>query len=75
MYCRGWSVKPYVDQAILRKCILEYFQCDVLALTETFLRGDKILNVEGYTFYGHNKPTFHKNTTRGSAGVGVLVKK
>ncbi|VDI47596.1 Hypothetical predicted protein [Mytilus galloprovincialis] len=48
--------------------------CDVLALTETFLRGDERLNIPGYTFFGHNRKILHRNATRGSAGVGLLVK-
>ena len=66
--CRGWSLKDN-DNARFRKRVLEYSQCDILALTETFLRGEERLNIQGYVFFGHNRTAFHKNATRGSAGV------
>ena len=46
-----------------------------MALSETFLRGNERLNIDGYVFYGHNRENLHRNATRGSAGIGILVKR
>ena len=43
-------------------------------MCETFLRGDEILNVDGFRFYGLNRQMLHQNANRGSGGVGILVK-
>ena len=45
-----------------------------MCLTETHLTGDNVLNVTGYTWYGHNRTLRHVNAVKGSGGVGILVK-
>lgn len=72
--CRRWALKDN-ENARFRKRVLQYSQCDISALTDTFLRGEERLNIQGYVLCGHNRTAFHKNTTRGSVGVDVLVKK
>ena len=62
------------DNSNFRKRVLDYSQCDVLALTETFLKGGEKLNIAGYEFFGHNRINLHRNAKRGSAGIGILVK-
>ncbi|VDI82923.1 Hypothetical predicted protein [Mytilus galloprovincialis] len=70
---RGWSLKSN-DNSQFRKQVLECTNCDILALTETFLRKDEKLNIPGFTFFGNNRKTINRNANRGSGGVGVLVK-
>ncbi|CAC5390279.1 unnamed protein product [Mytilus coruscus] len=65
---QGWSLKSN-DNSQFRKLVLEYTNCDILALTETFLQKD-----EKFTFFGNNRKTTSRNANRGSGGVGVLVK-
>lgn len=67
---RGWSLKSN-DNSQFRKQVLECTNCDILALTETFLRKDKKLNIPGFTFFGNNRKTINRNANRGSGGVGV----
>ena len=56
--------------------VLRYHDFDILAITETFLRGDQKLDIDGYTFIGHNRDIQQSGVSRrGSGGVGILVKK
>ena len=43
---------------------------DILALTETHLKGKDEFNVRGYEWYGEN----YERAIRGSRGVGFLIK-
>ncbi|WAR10114.1 hypothetical protein MAR_035190, partial [Mya arenaria] len=40
----------------------------------THLKNDEILNVEGYTWIGHNRTNLHRRTPKGSGGIGVLIR-
>jgi hypothetical protein len=46
----------------------------VFAVCETFLHGNEVPKVNGYTWYGNNRTSTHRNAVRGSGGVGVFVK-
>ncbi|VDI45625.1 Hypothetical predicted protein [Mytilus galloprovincialis] len=70
---RGWSLKTN-DNSQFRKLVLEYSNCDVFAVTETFLRRDENLEINGFKFYGNNRKNLNRNAIRGSGGVGLLVK-
>ena len=61
--------------SIFRNKVLNYSNCDILGICETFLRGEEYLCAEGFRFYGSNRKYIHKKATRGSAGVGAFVKK
>ena len=37
------------------------------------LKGDEVINVQGYTFFVHNRKQLNKTAKRGSGGVGVLI--
>ena len=63
------------DNSIFRNKVLNYSNCDLLGICETFLRGEEYLSVEGFRLYGSNKKCINKKATRGSAGVGAFVKK
>jgi len=54
--------------------VLQNSDCDVFAVCETFLRGNEEPKVNGYTWYGNNRTSTHRNAVRGSGGVGVFVK-
>ena len=46
----------------------------MFSLCETFLTENKVIDVEGYVWFGHNRRDIDKNATRGSGGVGILIK-
>ena len=71
--CRGWSLKEN-DNSQFRKLVLQNSDCDVFAICETFLRGNEEPKVNGYTWYGNNRTSTHRNAVRGSGGVWVFAK-
>ena len=56
----------------MRAEVIGYYKTDVLALAESWLKGDEVINVHGYKF-GHNRKQLNKKAKRGSGGVGVLI--
>ena len=51
-----------------------YDDLDIFGIAETFLQGNTVLTVDGYTWYGQNRKHLHDNARRGSGGVGCFVK-
>ena len=35
--------------------VINYNRPDILALAETWLKGDEVINIQGYKFFGHNR--------------------
>ena len=59
----GWSLKDGDnfkdgDKFTFRNCGVQYLNCDIFCIAETFLRGYESLLIPGYTFYGHNRTNF-----------------
>ena len=54
--------------------VISYYRPDVLALAETWLKGDKVINVQGHKCFGQNRKQLNKKARRGSGGVGVLIR-
>ena len=44
---------------------------DIIAISETNLKGDEVLNYLGYIWEGEN----HRNARKADTGVGFLIKK
>lgn len=42
---------------------------------ELDIAGDAQLNIDDYTWYGHNRTSLHKNAKCVSGGVGFLIKR
>ncbi|CAC5396569.1 unnamed protein product [Mytilus coruscus] len=45
-----------------------------VGLAETHLVGQSVVDIEGYTWFGHNRKHIHVRARTGSGGVGVLVR-
>ena len=45
-----------------------------MAIAETHLLNEKVLNIEGYEWFGFNRENIHRNAKSGSGGVGFLIK-
>ena len=58
----------------MKELIIKHLNLDIFALCETFLTGTNEVNIEGYKWFGNNRSMLHKKATRGSGGVGVLIK-
>ena len=63
-----------VESQDIRAKVLDFFQPDIVCLTETWLRGIETAGFDGYMWFGHNRASVSKNVARGSGGAGVLVK-
>ncbi|CAC5413581.1 unnamed protein product [Mytilus coruscus] len=46
----------------------------ILGLAETHLVDQSVVDIEGYTWFGHNRKHIHVRARTGSRGVGVLVR-
>ena len=51
--------------------VLNRVKVDIVAGQETWERKDKVVNVDGYKWFG--KPRIDQNSRRGEGGVGFLV--
>ena len=58
----------------MRAEVIDYYRPDVIALVETWLKGEEEIMVEGYRWFGCNRRTLHRKAVRGSGGVGVLIR-
>ena len=52
--------------------VLNRVKVDIVAGQETWERKDKVVNVDGYKWFG--KPRIDQNSRRGEGGVGFLVR-
>jgi len=44
-----------------------------MCLSETHLRADETIMMQGYVWYGHNRKFIHCRAPKGSGGVGILI--
>ena len=58
----------------MRTKVIDFYKPDVVALVETWLRGEEEIVVEGYRWFGRNRRNLHRKAVRGSGGVGLLVR-
>ena len=73
-WCKGgWQTDQMRGDFDIRSEVIEFYKPDIMALVETWLKGDEDVVVEGYNWFGHNRKHLHRNAVRGSGGVGVLV--
>ena len=76
----GWSKGDgsgggrVVESRDIRAKVINFFQPDILCMTETWLRGDEVVMFDGYEWFGHNRTSVSRKAVRGSGRVGVLVK-
>ena len=71
---RGWKFDPDSDNFILRSIAVKESNIDILGVAETHLRVGEQIDLEGYSWFGHNRKLIHKNAKTGSGGVGFLIK-
>ena len=63
--CNGWGREKRRDKSLL----LSNTNANAILLNETWLRGDDIIEVDNYVFYGNNRSSLHKNACVGSGGL------
>ena len=61
------------ESVLFRECIVKQLKYDVFAVSESHLRPDESIKLNGYTWYGHNRTQLSINALRGSGGVGFFL--
>ena len=70
-----WNVNGWtVSNSRIRQDILLSLSYDVVCVVETFFKNDDNLELNGYKWYGQNRTMLHSRASRGSGGLGFLVK-
>ena len=54
--------------------LLKYIDSDIICINETHLQGGTTIDIDGFTFYGHNRHSTHIRAPKGSGGVGIFVR-
>ncbi|VDI21972.1 Hypothetical predicted protein [Mytilus galloprovincialis] len=73
--CNGWYVtKETDDSRTLRENILTSLNFDIVGISESHLRDEQTIDLNGYKWIGNNRKTISTNAWRGSGGVGFLIK-
>ena len=76
----GWGKKDgsdwnrMEDVLDMRAKVVDIYRPDVIAVVETWLRGEEVIEVDGYRWVGRNRRGLHRKAVRGSGGVGLLIK-
>ena len=47
---------------------------DIICICETHLRDHDVINMTGYTWYGHSRQSRNVRAWRASGGIGIFVK-
>ena len=65
-----------VQEHDMKAEVIGYYKPDVLALAETWPKGDEVINEQDYKCFGHNRKQLNKKARRGSGacGLGVLIR-
>ena len=58
----------------MRETCINGLDLDLIGIVETHLKGDELLAVDGFKWFGRNRKTLHFRARTGSGGVGFLVK-
>jgi hypothetical protein len=66
----GWTTQNHN----LRAGIINSIDADIVTVCETHLLGSNIIELEGFNWFGFNRPTIQRNAPKASGGVGILVK-
>ena len=54
--------------------VIKSLELDLIGVSETFLRGNNELQLDGYTWLGNNRRALSKRAIRGSGGVGLFIR-
>ena len=49
------EIERTVQELDMRVQVISYSRPDILALAETWLKWDEVINIQGYKFFGHNR--------------------
>ena len=66
----GWNKSNHN----LREELIKFGNPDVMCVTETHLKNDETLSIDGFDFYGSNRKT-EQSPLKGSGGIGIFTRK
>ena len=78
----GWSNcrnrEDYSSRGVVgddcRYKVAEYYQADIIIITESWLKGKDVAELTGYVWWGRNRASVDHRAMRGSGGVGIFIK-
>ena len=74
-WCKGGrQIDQMREELDIRAEVIDFYRPDIVALVETWLKGDEEVVVEGCKWFGNNRNHQHRKAVRGSGGVGVLIR-
>ena len=62
------------ESVLFRENVVTQLNYDIFAISESHLRPNDSITLNGYTWYGHNRTQLSINAVRGSGGVGFFIK-
>ena len=75
--CGWWGDGGRVEQMReghdIRAEVVDFYRLDVVALMETWLKGEEEIVLEGYQWFDRNRRKLHRKAVEGSGRVGLLV--
>jgi exonuclease III len=77
--CGFWNINGFnadvlSDNYAIRVAGICVMDADIVGVAETHLRGNEVLDIPGYKWYGLNRKHIHRRAPCGSGGVGFLVR-
>ena len=70
----GWAQRKDTDSYMLRKEMMNHLDLDLVGIAETYLLGDRELEIDEYAWFGSNRKNIHIKAKKGSGGVGFLIR-
>ena len=71
----SWNINGWTrNNSSLRENIIKYINSDIFCLIETHLDKDRSIDCDGYTCYLHNRSSRHRNPSKASGGIAILIK-
>ena len=65
----GWTL----SNSNLRSSVIKLTESQIFCVNETHLTGNLSIEIEGFTWIGHNRTNIHRKAKKGSGGVGIFV--
>ena len=59
----------------LRVNLILSLQCNIVSVCETHLADQNNIHIDGYKWFGFNRPDIYKKSSKPSGGVGIFVKR
>ena len=66
-WCKGGrQIDQMKEDLDIRAEVIDFYGPDIVALVETWLKGDEEVVADGYKWFGNNRKHLHRKAVRGS---------